>query len=213
MNRLAAAAILLGSATAHAYMTGPALTLDDLMRKADLVCKVTATADAIVTDASFDKASAFRVHGTQLDVATCFKGTAKHGHFEFRHYATGPTEPAMFEPQHYEFEVGGTYIVFAKASASGGTYRSIATWPTVKVDADAVRIADLQVAANAKLGDVVFAGLVGLVGSKDPKAAIEGIRQLNEMSGGRALDLKDFARAPALAAIAPALANPDASVA
>src|SRR4051794_19983532 len=101
---------------ARAMIMGPALSLEALGQKADLVVKARAVSDKVVQDAAFPNFPGYEVKETTLQVLASFKGPLGPGDaLRFRHYALKPGDIVyMSEPQHHELQTGQGYLVFAR---------------------------------------------------------------------------------------------------
>src|SRR5215467_6243263 len=78
---------MLAARPALGYGVGPAVSLDELVKTADLITKATVAADRAVADASFDKLPGFEVRETELRVVSMIKGPRDAKVVRFRHYA------------------------------------------------------------------------------------------------------------------------------
>lgn len=203
--------VVFGASTAHGYGVGPAVPLEALATKADLVCKGVVASDRKVADAWFPAVSSFEVRETTFTVVSCLKGKPPK-QLRFRHYAKGPPAPSMYTPPNFTYVKGRAYLVFA-AKGSGGSYRVVSKSPTMKIDSEAILAADLKPHRGATVTEAAWSELRGLVASADPADVLEGIRQLDEHSGGSMLKLADFERGAALAEIAVAIPSKDPTIA
>ena len=203
--------IISTSAAAHAYGVGPAVPLEELAKKADLVCKGVVVADRKVRDPWFEATPGFEARETTLSVVSCIKGK-KPKQLRFRHYAAGPPAPRSYTPPNFTFVVGRAYVVFA-AKGTGGAFRVVSKSPTRKIDPDAILAADTKPHRGTTVTEAVWSEQRGLIASADAADVIAGIRELDELSGGRMLNLADFERGAALAEIAVAIGHKDSKVA
>jgi len=107
---LLAAAYLLNGA-ARAFVVGSAPSLDELIREANFIGKVTVLESKPVVDSWFDGVRGFAPVQTRLEVLATYKGDPGRAEIGFRHFPAG--EDALYVPQTYRLERGRTYILFA----------------------------------------------------------------------------------------------------
>jgi hypothetical protein len=207
------AAVVLSASSASGYMVGPAVPLEELAKKADLVVKATVAADRPVTDAWFEALPGYEVRETELRVVSIVKGAPGTKLVRFRHYAPVPNGMVMgYAPQSYQLAVGRSYLVFA-SRVGGDVYRQLAKQHTQKADQGVMRAADDKPHRGATITEVALAELRGLLASAAPDDGVYAIDQLDEMSGGRMIGLKDFDRRVVLDAIRPLILAKAAPVA
>lgn len=207
---LVLAILLLAGSPAFATIVSPAIPLDELALKVDLVCKATVAADRPVTDVWFEPVDGYEVRETELRVISVIKGTAPSV-IRFHHYAELPLR-GMNSRQSYTFAAGRSYIVFATQGADG-THRQWSKSRTAKADQGVLLSLDAKAHRGTTVREAVWAELLTLLKSADDTDVMEAIRQLDELSGGRRTQLKDFERSKALAAIRPLLASSSVTVA
>lgn len=207
---LALMIVAFGGSPVSATIVGKALSLEQLALRVDLVCKATVVADRAVTDEWFEPIGGYEVRETELRVVSLIKGTAP-GVIKFRHYGES-SGPGVNLRQSYKFAVGRSYLVFA-ARAEDGTYRQWSKARTVKADQGVLLAADAKPHAGTSVRQAAWAELLQLLKSPNDGDAIEAIRQLDELSGGRRTELKDLERSKALLAIRPLLASSRVAVA
>jgi hypothetical protein len=207
---LALTILVFAGSSAFATIVGPAVPLDELASKVDLVCKATVVADRPVTDAWFEPIAGYEVREAELRVVSVIKGTAPSV-IRFHHYAELPLGGMSFR-QGYTFAAGRTYIVFATQGADG-THRQWSKSRTAKPDQGVLLAVDAKPHRGTTAREAVWAELLALLESADDTDVLEAIRQLDELSGGRRTQLKDFDRSKALAAICPQLASSKVTVA
>jgi hypothetical protein len=195
---------------AAATIVGPAVALEELALRVDLVCKATVVADRTVTDEWFEPIGAYEVRETELRVVSVIKGSAPDV-IRFRHYAELPLG-RVNRPQSYTFVTGRTYLVFA-ARGADGTYRQWSKSQTAKADQGVLLAANAEPHRGTTVLEAVWAELLQLRESPNDGDAIAAIHQLDELSGGRRTELKDFERSKALLAIRPLLASSRVAVA
>jgi hypothetical protein len=207
---LVLAILVFAGSPAWATIVGPAVPLDELALQVDLVCKGTVVADRLVADEWFEPIDGYEVRETELRVVSVIKGTAPDI-VRFRHYAESQYRGGNFR-QSYKFVAGRSYIVFA-TQGTDGTHRQWSKARRSKADQGVVPAADAKPHRGTTVREAVWAELTALLESADDADAIEAIRQLDELSGGRRTELKDFERPKALAAIRPLLASSRVAVA
>ena len=86
--------ILVMGTSADAYLVGPALKIDQLVEKADFVCKAVAVSSRVVDDPWFEKHQGFDITQTDLRILAVYKG-APLTTSSFRHYALNARGPMM----------------------------------------------------------------------------------------------------------------------
>lgn len=215
LRALAVAMIVLAGAAAPAagYAVGAAVPLDELATKADLVCKATVVSVQPVVDPWFDAVHGYEAREAELRVISIVKGATKAKVVRFRHYArVHGVGVAGYAPQTYDLVVGRSYLVFAASDGAGG-YRQVWKSHTVKEDQGLLLTATARRHRGATIGKVVWAELTDLVASKRTADVLEGIRQLDELSGGHRTQLADYPRKSVLAAIRPLIRSRDAAIA
>lgn len=201
---------------ALAYLVGPPLDLAKLTAEADVIFKGKAVATVPVTDAWFQPVDDFAARETEFKVISVIKGDAPGGKLPFRHYDENSQQRGrMYEPQFYHFEVGRTYVVFAKRSEVAGHFRQIALHHTGKQDQGVLRCADDKPVASTGIKDVLWSEIGALLQSPEAKDAIYGLQQLDEMSGrsGAFSATKDFDRMEALKTAGPLMKSDHEDVA
>lgn len=188
--------------TAHGYAVGPAIPLEDLAKRSDLVVKATVIKTAPVTDPYFDPIMGFEAREAQLAVVSALKGTFTKT-IRFRYYAPVPQSPvAGYSPLAYTLEPKRTYIFFA-VDAGNGVYRQFDKHHT-ELEAQGLMLAlDARPHRGKTVTLAVRAELLMLLTSKQKDDVLAGIRGLDALSGGGRSTLKDLDRKAALAAIQP----------
>ncbi len=140
---LSVAGLLTCMAAAHGYVVGPALSLEALSGQADIIFKGTAVASGMVPDDGFTPHPGLVGVQTQFKVVSLVKGENTGNVLAFRHYDLDPqTHGYMFAPQHYHFEPGRTYIVFARKNGVAGVFRQLWDYQKIKQDQGVVLCAD-----------------------------------------------------------------------
>lgn len=201
---------------AHGYMVGPSLSLEKLTEEADIIFKGTVVSSAPVEDDWFKPYRGFLVQQTRFNVVSVIKGRIWRKKLLFRHYAEDPQSPGqMFEPQHYHFEAGRSYIVFAKSGGSSGIFRQLWMYHKIKADQGVMLCANNKPAARRTVKDVLWSELTVMLESDADSDVIYAIGQLDQMSGGRSGfdSLSDFDRKDVLAAVRGLMTNREARIA
>jgi len=199
------AAMLCGSQLCYAYMVGPAKSLDQIVQESDLIVKATVLTSSTTQDAWFDKVAGFETCATGMHVVSVIKGNVPAMDIVFQHYGTSKTPPfaASYAPQFYDFEVGRSYIVFAKKTDTDGVFRQLWKNHLTKRDQGVVLAADDSPVTAKGVAGIIWTELTHLLASPDTKDVVYAIRQLDEMSNKQGRNqLQDFPRDRALKAIA-----------
>jgi hypothetical protein len=202
---LAMVAMVLAARSASGYAVGPAVPLEEMVKKSDLACKVTAGAGTPVTDAWFEKLTGYEVRETELRIVSCVKGAPSAKVVRFRHYAPAPPKNGMvmpYAPQSYQLAAGRSYLVFA-SKAGGDVYRQLWKSHTVKPDQGALLAADDKPHRGATITEAVWAELRGLLASARADDVVYAIRQLDDLSGGHVTGLADLERRAVLGELRP----------
>jgi hypothetical protein len=209
------AAVVASVSLCFAYIVGPPLKLDELVKEADIIVKATVISSKPVQDEWFTACPGFAAYGTELKVVSVIKGNVASDTITFQHYGFSKADQVcMFMPQHYELEVGRTYIVFAKTTDREGAFRQLWQSHKAKEDQGVTLAANAEpVAAGKPVKDIIWAELCALLKSADPGDVVYAIGQLDETSGGRYYALDDFERGPVLEMIHPFLSRKDKQVA
>ena len=201
---LAVVFVVLATSSAYGYAVSPAIPLTELAAQVDLVAKATVVRVTPVKDAWFEPLAAYEVREAELRVVSTIKGTAGKT-IRFRYYTHAPRGIGTgYAPLAYTLEVGRTYVVFA-TQAGGDVFRPFSKRHTEKEDQGVILAADTRRHRGKTVTEAVRGELVALLASKDPDDVLEGIRQLDEMSGGKLGSLRDFDRPSTLAALRPLL--------
>jgi hypothetical protein len=217
---LSLACALLVPSVALGYAVAHSLPINGLEKEAQVILKGTVVSTERAEDDSFRQLPGWAVFSTRLKVVSVLKGALTEREVDFHHYAADPDPNRrmhMFAPQHYVFEKGSTYIVFAKETRVPGVLRPLWDSHRSRYDQGQVLAADDKpVAARASVKDVVWNELKGLSESTAPARLTYAIGQLHSMSGGdgHAHDgTDDFPREQVLAILQPMIAHADAEVA
>lgn len=200
------------SSVAHGYAVGPAIPLEDLAKRCDLVVKATVVATTAVTDPWFDTIMGYEAREAELAVVSTLKGTPAKK-VRFRYYAPVPGSPvAGYSPLAYTLHAGRTYLVFAVA-AGGGVYRQFDKSHTQQEDQGLMLALDARPHRGKTVTLAVRAELLMLLTSKQPDDVLVGIRGLDALSGGGRSTLKDLDRTDALSVIKPLIRSHEPAVA
>ncbi len=203
--------VVLASPPVRAYGVGPALTLDQLTAKVDLVAKATVVSVKQITDASFVAVTAYPVHEAELAVVSTFKGKAGKT-IKFRYYSYKPANVGIgYSPLAYELEPGRTYVFFA--IAKNGTFRQFQKDHTQKSEQGVIPAGDDKPHRGTSIVDVAWEELRTLATNPKPELAIEAIEQLDQMSGGGRSKLEDFDRGVVLGELRPLILSKDDAIA
>ena len=204
--------LLVVATPVHAYPVGPAIPLEELATKVDLIVKGTVLSVKPVTDPSFVAVTAYPVYEAELAVISTFKGKAATK-IRFRHYTYKPGNVGIgYSPLAYDFVPGRTYVVFA-IPGSNGSYRQFQKDHTQKASQGVIPAGDPKPHRGATITEVAWEELRTL--AKDPVAelAVEGIDELDQLSGGRLTKLADFDRGVTLGELRPLLLAKDDEIA
>jgi hypothetical protein len=199
---------------ALAYPVGPALPLQELFQQSDLVCKVTAISSKPVEDAAFDKVAGYLPHDTKLKVIAVYRGKEEAKEIAFRHYLQGKDglHPG-YQPQHYKFEAGRTYILFAKKAAGEGNYRQLFKNHTSQEDQGLLLAASDAKHEGLAIDEIFWLELTGLLESKKLEDVQYALSHLDTLSGGDWREQHDLDRGRVLGAIAPLMKSPQPEIA
>ena len=214
MYVLAAAILCTLEASLSAYPVGPAISLDEMFGQADLVCKAEVVSTKPVEDPWFEKVPSFQAVETRLKVIGLYKGQPKAKEIAFRHYAEDNKGGGFaYMPQHYKFEVGRTYILFAAKTDQEGTYRQLWKQHKSQEDQGVVLAASKEPHADESIKEVIWRELSGLLKSDKKEDVFYGLTHLNELSGGDYFELHDFEREKVLDAARRLITHRDGDVA
>jgi hypothetical protein len=186
------------------YAVGPPLSLEKLTAEADLVFKGTAVSSALVQDEWFKPCPGFVVTETEFRLISVLKGPTPGATLRFRHYdeAQQP-QGRMFEPQHYHFQSGTSYIVFAKRRDAAGFFRQLQAYHTAKEDEGVLLCPNDQPVTAKTVKEAIWGELTLMLKSADAANVTYAIHQLDQMSGrgDRFGTTQDFDRTNVLNAI------------
>lgn len=162
---------LLTGLLAQAYLVGPPESLEEMTKKADLVCK----AKVIATTGSG------RACVSDLKLVTVFKGEPGTNQIRFLHNGLGSGN-GMFTPQYYDLQLGRTYLLFALKDKSGSSYQQIRGHHTFKMDNGAMRTLDDRPFEGVPIKEAHWLELNLLLTNSTPQDALYAIEQLNSMT-------------------------------
>lgn len=197
----------------HAYLVGPALTIEKLVEKSDFVCKAVVVSSKPIEDPWFEKHSGFGAEQTELKIVEVYKG-AKLTKASFQHYAPAPRpEPWFYSPQYYKLDTGRTYLIFSAKTDREGLFRQVTKHHTVQEDQGVLLAAD-ALHPDKTMKQIFWLELTGLLQSANPDDIKYAIQHLNRMSHGRdQLEPVEFPREDVLKLLLPLLSYKDESVA
>lgn len=198
--------------SAVAYPVGPPLTIEQLVEKSDFICKAVAVSSKSVDDPWFEKHSGFNATQTDIKIVAVYKGD-KLTRATFRHYATNPSGPSMYSPQHYEFAAGHTYLIFASKTNVPNEFRQIMKNHTMLEDQGQLLAASDAPHADKTMKEIFWAELTALLNSTEPEDVKYAIQHLNRMSDGFGWkEPIEFQRDDVLKRLLPLLAHKNATV-
>lgn len=193
-----------------------ALSLDQLTTMADIVFKGTAVASVPGNGQWFGEGD----QKTQFKIISVIKGASPGESLNFFHFdQVPPRQVDGYEPQHYHFELGRTYLVFAKRAE--GYFEPLGTMPTAKQDQGVILCADDKTVSAKTVKEAAWSELTGLLQSTKGADVSYAINELDQMSGGgwgegrqRRFDtVSDFDRKDVVEAVHGFVTNPDQAVA
>jgi hypothetical protein len=219
---LAAALVQFSTFIACGYVVGPAVGIDDLAKQADLIFQGTAVSNTTITDPAFQPISGFIVQETEFRPAYTIKGKPSISDFKFHHYAPNPSpEGMMYAPQSYDFEIGKSYLVFAKQPPgyAADTCQQIWMDPIGMQDEGVLLCYRPFPFERNSMKELFWRDLTELLKSPDPKEVIYAITHLDNFSGSsnenefRFGQLSEFQHLDVLAAVHGLITHPDPTVA
>lgn len=161
--RVLLTALVLAASSASANLVTPPVSLEELARAADLVCKGTVISDRQVADDSFEPIPGIEVREAELRVVSIVKGHASDV-IRFRHYARYPQLPMYALPWDYTMATGRTYLVFAAQTASGA-YRQLSKTRSFEMNQSVLLAADAKPHLGTTATEVVWGELLALINS------------------------------------------------
>ncbi|NLX23926.1 MAG: hypothetical protein GXY55_19925 [Phycisphaerae bacterium] len=210
--------LLVYAGMTYGYLVEPALSLDKLTSEADVIFKGTAVSSGPAQDDWFKPYGGFIVRETQFKIISIIKGDKTGDQLIFRHYDEDRQQPygRSFEPQHYHFESGKAYVVFAKRGGSAGIFRQLWMYHKIQRDQGVVRCADTKPVAGKTTKEVLWRELTATLTSDNVGDAVYALGQLDQMSAGDSLPLgglSDFDRKDVLAAVQGLMVNRESNIA
>jgi len=211
------ACLLACAGMAHGYPVGPAASLEMLTLEADIIFKGTAVSSGPAQDDWFKPYHGFVIRETQFKVISIIKGKKLGDKLMFRHYDGDPQQPygRMFEPQHYHFEPGRTYVVFAAKGGPAGIFRQLWMYHKTKADQGVLLCVGDKPVNGKTVEEVLWSELVAMLASARADDIVYAIGQLDQMSAdqGRWDGVSDFDRKDVLAAVQRLLASREPKIA
>lgn len=210
--------ILTATPIASSYPVGPPQTLDELAQQADVIFKGVAISSQPARDHHFEPCDGFVVRQTQFRVIAVIQGKLDGERVGFRHYDRDPQPSSMmYAPQNYQFEVGRSYLVFAKKTGTPGVLRQCWRDERLVADQGVLRCADDKPAIAGALREVFWRELTAMLSADkadDVRYAISHLDQLSNQNdvvpfGG----VDEFPRERVLEVIRPLIRHSDDSVA
>jgi hypothetical protein len=215
------ALLLVPCLVARGYAVGSPVALDDLANKADLIFQGTAVSNTTITDPSFQPIMGFIVQETEFRPAFAIKGKLSASNAKFRHYAPDPKPGGMmYEPQSYVFEIGKSYLIFAKQPPghAADTCEQIWMSHTGMMDEGVLLCFRPFPFERRSMKDLFWRDLTELLKSPDPKEVVYAITHLDEFSAsiggpwGSFGSISEFQRLDVLTAVHGLVTHPDPTV-
>lgn len=196
---LVSALLLLPAFIARGYMVGPAVGLDELTNKAEIIFQGTVISNTTIKDPDFQAIPGFLVQETEFQPAFTSKGKSINPNtgILFRHYAPDPSPMGMmYAPQSYTFEIGKNYIVFAKQKPGypPDTCQQIWMSHTCMMDEGVLLCFSPFPYSHRSTKEMFWYDLTQLLKSKDPKEIVYAITHLYEFCGSSNDPIGDFGR-------------------
>lgn len=202
------------AATAFAYPVANSLPLTELVEQANLICKAEVVSSKPVEDAWFEEVPAFLPYATELRIVSVFKGDTKKTTIFFHHYRPDPKEMGhIYMPQNYRFDVGRTYLVFAKATPEAGVFRQLWKNHRMQEDQGVLLAAGNDMHDGRPIKEVIWKELTGLLKSGKQADVVYALSHLDTFSGGSYDKLQDLDRKEVLEAATPLLGHADPQIA
>src|ERR1035438_8299537 len=204
--------LLLGNA-AQAYIMLPALPLEEVAAQADLVFKGTA-----ISSKSCNHDGAIGDVETRFRVISVIKGEYSSARLGFVHSDRLPPTP-VFDPRlHYHFEIGRTYLVFAKGTGDPRVFQQLWINQTGKMDQGVLLCANDKTVSAPAIKPAFWSELISMLHSGRPNDVIYALWQLDQMTGGpgngRVRSIySDFGRQQIWAAAHEFITNPNPEIA
>jgi hypothetical protein len=174
------------AAECRGYPVSPTIPLENVADESDVIIKATVLSLKPATDAWFAPCTGYQVNAAKLKVISTLKGGPLPATIRFLHYRAHPNPKVAiaYAPQHYDLEIGRTYLIFADRSDQTGIFRQLWRNHTIKRDQGVFLASSIAPTDPAlPLKQVVWNELAGHLAAAEPASIIYGIRQLGEMSG------------------------------
>ena len=218
MRRMAIAVVMVLSAAGPvaAYPVGPAIPLEEMVAKADVILKAKVLSSKRVNDNWFKNYRGWAVFATRMRVIDVVKGPLAEKEIVFHHYDTDPDHKDGYDflPQVYKFTAGRSYLVFAAKTERPGVLRQMWLMHRSKEDQGAILAADDQPAKKGQpIKEILWSELTGLLDSDDSKDVQYAVKQLHEMSAGDWRGTRDLDRQKVLATVVKKIDSRDRQVA
>jgi hypothetical protein len=215
---LAFATVLLFPVLARGYLVANSMPMDDLIKEADVIIKGTVVSSEKTDDASFKPFPSWGVFSARMKVIQVLKGTLAEKAIDFHHYDDDVAQQAgrMFSPQHYHFDRGRSYIVFAKNTQTPGLLRPLWDYHRSQEDQGQILTADDKpLPPGTTVKQAIFDELARLAhGDKadDVRYAISHLQTMS-VSGDRFRGTPDFSHDKVVSILAPLLDHADPHIA
>ncbi len=189
----------------HTYLVGPSFKLEKLESESDVIFKAQVVSINPLKNSWFEEYCGFDASATEMQIISVIKGEIPEKKGVFQHYreAQGDQCGRMFSPQSYNFQIGRSYLVFAKKTDQQAIFRQLWKNHKSKEDQGVFWTADDQlIVKNISINEIVWEEFIKLLNSKDTKNVVYAIGQLDLMSRNVGWDkLDDFDRNRVMAAM------------
>lgn len=204
----------LGMAVTNGYFVGPPLSLENLAAEADYIFKGTVLSTTPVEDPWFKSVNGFQASETVFKVVSGIKGE-KSPEVRFRHYDHGKVEGGMvYQPQFYHFELGQSYIVFARRSETvAGAFRQLWANHNAHSDQGVLWCLNDKPTAGASVKEIFWNEMTTMLSAANPTNVTYAIGQLDGMSQSASRKPEDFDRRKVLSSVHSLMAHSNAEVA
>ena len=110
------------AALGYAYLVGPSLKLEELKAESDVIFKAQIVFSNHLKNSWFEEYCGFDASATEMQIVSIIKGEIPEKKVVFQHYREVPGDKCgrMFSPQYYNFQVGRSYLIFAKKTDQKG---------------------------------------------------------------------------------------------
>jgi len=184
--------------SANAYMVGPSLTFEKIAEESDVIFKAKIMSSSLIENNWFEGYGGYSSNGTEMKIISIIKGEIPNKTVFFQHYSESKDEPyrRMNSPQFYNFEIGKSYIVFAKKTDSEGVYRQLWKDHKSKMDQGVFLTSDEEeVDIKFSVKEIIWNEFKKHLKSSDSKNVIYAIKQMDLMSRNSGWDkLDDYDR-------------------